>query len=288
MRRYLWLLGCIVLGLSSIVHGEDRVTITESLDIPYLSEDEIESQDLQSLDIYMPEDAVDVPVLFFVHGGAWVSGDKSNLRNIGRTFAQRGIGVVLPNYRLSQAVTHPAHTEDVASAFAWTVNNIADYGGNLDQLFAGGHSAGGHMVSLLVFDDTYLAPHNLDRTAMLGMIAFSGVYKIDDWILNWAKNAFSHEPQDWDDVSPLALVNNDDETTPPFLLLYADDDYAELIVESELMHENLQSANIESDLYMIEARDHFSLPAFIGSQDDSATQIILGWIRGQLATDTIE
>ena len=288
MRRYIWLLGCLCLGISSIVHGEDTLTITEILDIPYLSESEIESPNLQSLDLYMPADAEDVPVLFFVHGGAWVTGDKANLRNIGRTFAQRGIGVVLPNYRLSRAVTHPAHTEDVASAFTWTVNNIADYGGNPDQLFAGGHSAGGHVVSLLVFDDTYFAPHNLDRTAIQGVISSSGVYQIDDWILQWAKNAFSHNPQDWDAVSPLALVNNEDANTPPFLLLYAEDDYAELIVESELMHERLQSANIESDLYMIEERDHFSLPAFIGSPDDCATEIIFSWMRRQLATNTTE
>src|SRR5438874_1699915 len=87
------------------------------------------------LDLYLPKDQKDFPVLFFVHGGAWRSGSKDLYGPLGTVFAKNGIGVVVINYRLSPKVQHPAHIEDVARAFAWTHKNIGKHGGKADQLF---------------------------------------------------------------------------------------------------------------------------------------------------------
>src|SRR5262245_48227604 len=91
------------------------------------------------LDLYLPKDLKDYPVLFFVHGGAWVHGDKDMLGLYGlfaNAYAKQGIGVVVTNYRLSPAVTHPEHVKDVARAFTWVHKNIAKYGGRPDCVFA--------------------------------------------------------------------------------------------------------------------------------------------------------
>src|SRR5438477_9094130 len=76
------------------------------------------------LDLYLPRGQKDFPVLFFVHGGAWRSGDKNFFgaySSLGRFYARRGVGTVVTNYRLSPRVRHPEHVRDVARAFAWTV-----------------------------------------------------------------------------------------------------------------------------------------------------------------------
>src|SRR5262245_63836394 len=83
------------------------------------------------LDLYLPKGQKDFPVLFFVHGGAWKSGDRKLYGKLGETFAKNGVGTVIISYRLSPKVQHPAHIEDVAKAFAWTVKNIAKHGGNV-------------------------------------------------------------------------------------------------------------------------------------------------------------
>src|SRR5262249_28035479 len=94
------------------------------------------------LDLYLPKGRQDFPVLFWVHGGALRMGDRKNSQPLCETFAKQGIGVVTTGYRLSPAVKHPAHTEDVARAFAWAVLNITKHGGRADAIFVSGHSAG--------------------------------------------------------------------------------------------------------------------------------------------------
>jgi acetyl esterase/lipase len=133
------------------------------------------------LDLYLPQGKREFPVVVFVHGGAWMLGDKNFFGwgpDIGTYFASQGIGVVMPSYRLSPAVKHPEHVKDVARAVAWTFGNIRKYGGRADQLFLCGHSAGGHLVALLATDPTYLKAEGLKPSVIKGVIAVSGVYRI--------------------------------------------------------------------------------------------------------------
>jgi acetyl esterase/lipase len=135
----------------------------------------------QKLDLFLPTNKKDFPVVVFVHGGSWMYGDKDFSgwgTAIGRFFASQGIGAVMPNYRLSPFVRHPEHIKDVAKAFAWTARNIQKYGGSPDRLFLCGHSAGAHLVSLLATNDAYLKAEGLKPSAIKGVIAVSGVYRV--------------------------------------------------------------------------------------------------------------
>jgi acetyl esterase/lipase len=130
------------------------------------------------LDLFVPEGLKDAPVLIFVHGGGWTSGDKNLYSFIGRAFAEQGFVTAVINYRLSPQVQHPAHIEDVARAFAWVYRNIAQYGGNPEKIFVMGHSAGGHLVALLALDEKYLQAHGLTLAAIKGAIPISGIYDV--------------------------------------------------------------------------------------------------------------
>ena len=130
------------------------------------------------LDLYLPKGQKNFPVLIFVHGGAWKSGTKDLYSPLGKLYAKNGIGTVIINYRLSPAVQHPGHIEDVARAFAWTHKNIAKHGGDPDNIFVCGHSAGGHLVSLLSTNETYLKAQGLAISNIKGTIPLSGVFII--------------------------------------------------------------------------------------------------------------
>jgi acetyl esterase/lipase len=135
------------------------------------------------LDLFLPKSQENFPVLFFVHGGAWVAGDKSffgRYSEVGKCLARNGVGVVLPNYRLSPAVKHPEHIKDVARAFAWTVRNVPQHGGDPNRIFLGGHSAGGHLATLLATDLTYLQREGIDPAIVKGIVGVSGVYRYPD------------------------------------------------------------------------------------------------------------
>jgi acetyl esterase/lipase len=80
------------------------------------------------LDVYVPKETKSFPVVMLVHGGAWTLGDNRCFglySTVGEFLASRGIGVVMPNYRLSPAVRHPEHIKDVTRALAWTRAHIA-------------------------------------------------------------------------------------------------------------------------------------------------------------------
>src|SRR5438309_43807 len=130
------------------------------------------------LDLYAPKDKKSAPVFFFIHGGAWRSGDRSLYFPLGNRFAKEGVLTVIPSYRLAPKNPHPAQIEDVAAAFAWTVQHIAEHGGDTNRIYVGGHSAGGHLSALLALDDRQLKRHNLTSKAIRGTISMSGVFDL--------------------------------------------------------------------------------------------------------------
>jgi acetyl esterase/lipase len=133
------------------------------------------------MDMYLPKDKKEFPVLVLVHGGAWFMGDNRSCGlypSVGQFLASQGIGVVMPNYRLFPGVKHPEHAKDVARAVAWTHANIHKHGGDPMRLYLAGHSAGGHLVALLAADESYLQSEGMKPADIKGVIALSGVYRI--------------------------------------------------------------------------------------------------------------
>jgi len=236
-------------------------------------------RDRHQLDVYRPKGQKGCPVLFFVHGGGWMIGTKDDYfgiygyGTIGRCLAQRGLVVVLPNYRLSPGVQHPEHIKDVARAFAWTCKNIADYGGDPGQIFVGGHSAGGHLVSLLAMDASYLKAEGRSPKDIRGVIGVSGVYRVDDLDLKLSLGA----PQKWAEmnarVSPFAPVFGTDPEVlkqaspithvrpglPPFLLLNGGMDYVPLLQMTKEFSATLKKNDCEVQVKKVPWRTHETL-----------------------------
>ncbi len=200
------------------------------------------------LDVYVPKGLTKCPVLFFVHGGAWTIASKDDVLGIygygtiGKCLAEHGLVVVMTNYRLSPHVQHPEHIKDVARAFAWTCRNSADYGGDPDRIIVAGHSAGGHLVSLLATDPAYLKAEGRSPKDIQAVIGISGVYRLQDLDLK----QLIGEPGKWKDlpdcVNPITSVFGTDPEVlkqaspithvgpglPPFLLINGGLDYGTL------------------------------------------------------------
>src|SRR5262249_16489958 len=104
----------------------------------------------EDLDVYVPPEATNFPVVFLVFGGGMRNGDKARFGYLAQALAREGLGVVAINYRITdgspQQVVFPAHEVDVARAFAWTYQHIADYGGDPNNIFVMGHSSGAQLV----------------------------------------------------------------------------------------------------------------------------------------------
>src|ERR1043166_3822029 len=87
----------------------------------------------QRLDVYTPDAAAfpgPRPVVFFLYGGGWQSGERGHYKFVGEAFTSRGFVVVVPDYRVYPEVRYPAFVQDAAKAFAWTHREIARRGGD--------------------------------------------------------------------------------------------------------------------------------------------------------------
>ncbi len=104
----------------------------------------------QVMDLYRPrfaEGAV-LPVIFSIHGGGWVYGDKERYQYYCMSLAQRGFAVLNFTYRLAPEFQYPAPLEDTFLVVSWMVENAAKYGLDTKRVFAVGDSAGGHLLGL--------------------------------------------------------------------------------------------------------------------------------------------
>ena len=230
------------------------------------------------LDLFLPTERKQYPVILFVHGGAWVHGDKQRTlyRNLALSWARKGIGTVMVNYRLSPGVKHPEHVKDVATAFAWTYRHIAEYGGRPEQIFVCGHSAGGHLVSLLATDETYLKAEGLSQQSVRGVISICGVYRVHDLIAHAGmlqaeetKDAKSLEAR----LTPIAAIFGGDLEVrrqaspishvhpglPPFLVLYAEHDLPRLAEMAKEFDSLLQKNKCDASTKEIKGRNHVSI-----------------------------
>lgn len=234
----------------------------------------------QKLDVYSPKGAKDCPVVLFIHGGAWVFGDKDFFglhAGMGRMFARHGIVAVVANYRLSPKVKHPEHVKDVARAFAWTHRNIAHYGGRADRIYLCGHSAGGHLVSLLATDERYLKDEKRSFKDIKGVMSMSGVYEIPAKLFAdvFGKDAEVHRL-----AGPLSHVK---EGCPPFLILYAEKDYPSCDAQSEKFAKALQDKKVEVRIQLIKERNHLDILGKAVKDDDPGGRELLDFIARHTA-----
>ena len=165
--------------------------IATYLDIPYHSIDTVD-QNLLSFDAYIPEISGPKPIIFYVHGGGWVSGDKSVFGKKMKLFTDMGYMFISINYRLSpipyqldnpDRVKYPQHPDDVARAIAYILEQAQIYGGDTERVAIIGHSSGAHIVSLIMTDASFLNTygHSPDEIKCLCSLD-TGAYDINLWL----------------------------------------------------------------------------------------------------------
>lgn len=165
------------------------------------------------LDIYRKKDSKKRPVLVWFHGGGLTEGEKF----IPGGLKEKDIIVVAPNYRLYPKIKAPTYIDDAAAAVAWVFQNIEKYGGDPDQIFLSGHSAGGYLVSMIGMDKQWLKKYQVDANQIAGLIPLSG-HTITHFTVR-KERGMPHTQAVIDSLAPLFHVRND---APPLLLITGD------------------------------------------------------------------
>ena len=161
----------------------------------------------QKLDLYTSATVPPKGVVVFVHGGYWDSGDKSEYPFVADSLTAQGFMTVIMNYRLVPEVTFPSYAEDVALAVAWVFSNIANYGGDPNEVFLMGHSAGAHIAALVAYDEHYLEALGAS-TKLAGFVGLAGPYDFLPLAPDDVRSKAALGPEDaWAQTQPINFVD---------------------------------------------------------------------------------
>jgi len=135
-------------------------------------------------------------------------------------WAERGLLVVVPDYRLYPDVTYPGFLEDAARAVGWTFQHIAQYGGDPHQVYLMGHSAGAYNAAMLAYDRRWLVAEHLAPEQLAGFMGLAGPYHFLP-IQDLDVQPVFHWPDTPPDTQPIMHVTS---TAPRTLLITAEQD----------------------------------------------------------------
>jgi acetyl esterase/lipase len=246
------------------------------------------------------------PVVFFVHGGGWTDGYADQYEFVSHSFTgEMGWVTVVIDYRLTsdqvliadpvcqptvlapgdKAAWYPDNIQDVATAFQWTVDHIAGYGGNPNQIVVLGHSAGGHLASFLATHPAYASI----RPAIKGVVSMSGVYSVKDlnmtifWPVvdqTW-RGGHKNNDAELDEGSPSTYVTAT-ASLPPFYLLHCQWDLPSLPEQTVMFQNKLDLLGFAVSHDYLLGYDHVSEMAAIGFITETPTALIVDFIRDTL------
>lgn len=233
------------------------------------------------------------PLLVFVHGGGWTSGDK-DLRvagadvygNIGRFYAGRGIGVAVVNYRLQPDVAWPEQVADVARAVAWLHGNVARFGGDPTRLFVCGHSAGAQLAARVALDPAPLAALGADRRIVKGIVSVSGaaldLTDAEAWRLGQPRGYYETRFRNGDAgdgwmraASPIRFVTPD---APPTLVIFAEGDPADLRRQGRVFAARMDAAGVPVETVVVPGSSHTRIVLTLSRPDTVAADAILRFV----------
>lgn len=173
------------------------------------------------LDVYRPARAEHAPVVVFFYGGAWQDGKRQWYRWAGKMLAEHGVVAVVPDYRKYPRVKLDGFMHDAARAVAWARAHAAAYGGDPDDLFLMGHSAGAHLGALLSTDAHWLKQVGMRPRQLRGFIGLAGPYDFLPLREQVYVDMFGSSHAEQERSQPVAFVDGNE---PPMLLLQGGDD----------------------------------------------------------------
>ncbi|MES2319491.1 MAG: alpha/beta hydrolase [Pseudomonadota bacterium] len=217
------------------------------------------------LDIYAPPSstaASKAAVIVFFYGGNWTHGERENFAFVGRALAARGFVVVIPDYRLFPEVAYPDFLDDAAQAVAWTMREIARFGGDPQRLFVMGHSAGAYNAAMVALNPAYLEKQGMTRAPLRGWIGLAGPYDFIP-IENKTTRPVFHFPDTPPASQPINHVSHD---APPALLIAANkDDLVNPVRNTGGMADKLRASGVHVEERYFDRVNHVTLVGSIAA-----------------------
>jgi len=247
-------MSAILLGKIKLIDAKNVAlpdNVEEILDIEYGIGGERKLQ----LDLYLPKGRKKAtPAIIFIHGGAWKSGKRSDMKFYCVKFAEKGYVTATVTYRLMDEACFPAAVHDVKCAVRWLRANSAKYQVDPEHIVVSGNSAGGHLSMMIGYsDDPSLEGTGGNNNVSSSVCAVVNFYGPTDLTTDFAKKqelvetfiggkTFEEAPDAYRLASPLFHLTRDD---PPTLIFHGTIDSTVPIAQADMLAEKLKELKID-------------------------------------------
>ena len=237
-------------------------------DLPYVTN----GHPRQRLDLYLPTRGKNLPLIIWVHGGAFRLGSKED--GVPLDYLAKGYALASINYRLSQHAIFPAQIQDCKAAVRWLRANAGRFGLDLDRFGAWGPSAGGHLASMVGTagdEREFDVGENLEESSRVqAVVDYFGPtdfcqmdrHRLPDGMVHDAPDSPESELvggpiQEMKDrvarANPITYVMPH---APPFLIVHGDRDPLVPYHQSVLLEKALGQAGVPVALYTVRGAGH--------------------------------
>ena len=210
----------------------------------------------EHLDLYpAPGTEHAAPVLVYQHGGYWRSRTSKEFGFIARGPASRGVATVVVNYALCPKVTIDEIVRQVRAALVWTYKNATRFGGDPERIHVAGHSAGGHLTTMLLTTD-WEGDYGLPGDIIKGACAISGLFDLAPFPYTFLQPKLQLT---WDQVLRNSPILHLPDEAPPLLVAYGEDEPSELRRQSEDFFAAWRAKGLLGDLSPLPNKNHYDV-----------------------------
>jgi arylformamidase len=224
-----------------------RSEIDHSLDVPFgptLTE---------HVDLYPAGE--NAPVLVYIHGGFWCLRTSKEFGFVARGPVSRGVATVVTNYALCPRVTLDEIVRQTRAAVAWAYENATTFGADPGRIHVAGHSAGGHLVAMLLATD-WEGEYGLPGDIVKSATAISGLHDLAPFPYTFL------QPQlqlGYDQVLRNSPILHIPDASPPLLVAYGENETDEFKRQSEEYLDAWRTKGLGGDGLVLSDKNHYEV-----------------------------
>ena len=285
------MLSLLLTSLSLLAADVPPAIAPTKADVPYAGTTEFR----QTLNVYAPasKPAKPVPVIFWIHGGGWQGGEKTNVQLKPKFFTDLGYVSVSTNHRYVKEVPMNVIFADIAKSLRWTYDHAADFGGDPNRIVIMGHSSGAQLAAYLAIDERPLKAVGLSLAIFKGCVPVDAdTFDIPAVIALATANRkaagkpepkyghreiFGGKPELWAEYSATTHVAAG-KGIPPFLILY---DKASALTpdQAKRLESALTSKGIAAKAFGASDTNHGKINTDLGLPGDPSTAEVLSFLQ---------
>jgi len=239
----------------------------------------------QTLDFFPTAQGHDLaPVVCFIHGGYWRNKDKSDFHYLAPAFTQAGVHFVLINYTLAPEASMDQIVQENREAVAWLAANAADHGIDPKRIHVTGHSAGGHLVAMLMATDwSSCAGGHLGSDVLAGGTAISGLFDLEPIRLCYLNESLRLDNEQALRNSPVGLSPT---AKAPLILALGGDETSEYHRQQEALLRSWSKHDLPLSIVEMPGLNHYDVIDHLGHPGSALHHAVIDQVRGSMDRST--